>query len=263
MRTEENGHSQSPVKERLELIFSGQKKSMAVLLDPDKCGSGKKLMDFLNTCEENGVDLILVGGSLISGEGIKAVVEEVKHYSDLPVLLFPAHPTQICEQADGILFLSLISGRQAEFLIGHHVVAAPVLARTNLEVIPTGYLLIDGGKTTTAHYMSNSMPIPRDKADVAVATALAGKYLGMKLIYMDAGSGALNPVPLEMITEVKKHIQGPLIIGGGMRSPEQARAACRAGADIVVIGNLLEEKPEMIQEMSIAIHAPISVTDKD
>ena len=263
MKADNNRHNKLNSADALNRVFYTEQKSMAVLLDPDKCGSGVKLKTFLKKFEDNNVDLILVGGSLISGDGIRATVIEVKRHTDIPVLLFPAHPTQICEEADGILFISLISGRQAEFLIGHHVVAAPLLARTNLEVIPTGYMLIDGGKQTTAHYMSNSMPIPADKADIAAATALAGVYLGMKVIYMDAGSGADKPVPLKMIAQVKKHVKGPLIVGGGIRTADQARSACMAGADIIVIGNLLEEHPEMIQEMSIAIHAPLSVRDQD
>jgi len=259
MKADKSGHGDKSVSQRLEDIFFGEKKVMAVLLDPDKCGQGENLKGFIKNCEENGVDLFLVGGSLISGEGIRATVKEVKYYSNLPVLLFPSHPTQICDLADGILFLSLISGRQSEFLIGHHVVAAPLLARTNLEVIPTGYMLIDGGRMTTANYMSSSLPIPRDKTDIAVATALAGAYLGMKLIYMDAGSGAQHHIPLDMVKSVKRNISVPLVVGGGIRTAEQARAICAAGADIVVIGNLLEEHPEMIQEMSIAIHAPMPI----
>lgn len=249
-------------KERLKAVLNDQRPRMAVLLDPDKCVEGQKLRTFLKACEENGVDLFLFGGSLITGEGAKDVLESIRLHSQIPVVLFPSHPSQIDPSADGILFLSLISGRQADYLIGHHVVAAPILSKTSLEVIPTGYMLVDGGRTTTAHYMSGSMPIPKDKPDIALATALAGMYLGMRLIYMDAGSGALYPISQEMISAVKSNLSIPLMIGGGIRTSEQAQNAVEAGADIVVIGNALEEAPDLLQELSIAIHASSHFKDR-
>ena len=249
-------------KERLKEILGGSRPRMAVLLDPDKCSAGKKLESFLHACEENGVDLLLFGGSLITGEGAKDVLAFIKLVSQIPLVLFPSHPSQIDPSADGILFLSLISGRQADYLIGHHVVAAPLLSKTDLEVIPTGYMLIDGGRTTTAHYMSGSMPIPMDKPDIAMATAMAGMYLGMRLIYMDAGSGAMQPIAQEMIRAVKSQLTIPLMIGGGIRTSEQAQSAVEAGADIVVIGNVLEEDAGLLQELSIAIHASSPLKDR-
>jgi putative glycerol-1-phosphate prenyltransferase len=164
------------------------------------------------------------------------------------VVLFPGSVTQLSAHVDAVLFLSLISGRNPELLIGQHVVAAPRIKALQLEAVPTGYLLIDGGKPTTASYISNTQPIPANKAGIAAATALAGELLGLRCIYIDAGSGAANPVPIEMIRAVREACSLPLIVGGGIRSRAQADAAYAAGADLLVIGTAIEEEPEMIAE---------------
>lgn len=200
-----------------------------------------------------GADLILVGGSLITNGFFERCISVIKEQTDIPVILFPGNIMQINNQADAILFLSLISGRNPDMLIGKHVLAAPTLKKSGLEVIPTGYMLIDGGNITSVSYMSNTTPIPADKAGIAACTAMAGEMLGMKLIYMDAGSGAKNPIPASLIREVKQNISAPVFVGGGMRTPEAVKAACDAGADIVVVGNAIEKDPTLIAKLVAAI----------
>jgi len=235
-----------------------QKKSgntlLAILLDPDKYTDSARLMKTLSLCDENGADLIFVGGSLLLTDEFDSFVREVKSLTSLPVVLFPGSPNQISDKADGLLFLSLISGRNPELLIGAQVVSAPKISKTDLEVISTGYMLIDSGKTTTAHYVSQTSPIPYAKDDIAYATALAGEMLGLSCIYMDGGSGAEKTISPSMIKTVSKAINIPLIIGGGIRTPEAVEQVCSAGADIVVIGNVIETNPDLLQDLSIAAH---------
>lgn len=227
------------------------KKQFAVLIDPDKFESS----DIIDIANEAKVDYFFLGGSLITTGSIEKCIETIKKKSKIPVILFPGSSSQITAKADALLFLSLISGRNPEMLIGKHVIAAPLIKSMNLEVISTGYMLIESGKQTTALYMSNTMPIPNDKDEIAVCTALAGEMLGLKLIYMDAGSGALNPVSISMIQMVKKSISVPLIIGGGIKTPELALAACNAGADIIVVGNAIEKNKSLIKIISNVIHS--------
>ncbi len=230
---------------------------MALLIDPDKFDSE----EIINLAENAGVDYIFVGGSLLSEGSFGKCIETIKQLTRLPVVIFPGHVDQISPCADAILFLSLISGRNPENLIGKHVLAAPVLKKMNLEILPTGYMLIDGGKITTATYMSNTVPIPHDKNNIAACTALAGEMLGLKLIYMDTGSGAKKHVSLQMIEQVKKNISIPLIIGGGIRKPEDAFEICKAGADIIVIGTIAEESPQLIEQIAKAVHCIKPVTE--
>ena len=190
---------------------------------------------------------------MLTKDHVEKWIDLVKSSTSIPVVLFPGNTLQICPKADAILFLSLISGRNPEMLIGKHIIAAPYLRSTSLEIIPTGYMLIDSGKQTAASYMSNSQPIPADKTDIAVCTAMAGEMLGLRVIYLDAGSGAINPVSELMIREVKNNISAPLIVGGGIDSPEKAIKACKAGADIIVVGNAIEKNPEMIYSIATAI----------
>lgn len=224
------------------------KKQLAVLLDPDKY-QGERMHRAIDLLSKTAPDMVLVGGSIVSAS-TDEVVKLLKRELTLPVVLYPGSLLQLSNSADAILFISLISGRNPEFLIGNHVVAAPILKQSGLEVISTGYMIIDGGKTTSVEYMSNTMPIPATKTDIAVATALAGQYLGMKMIYMDGGSGAHNPVPVEMITAVKKSLDIPLMIGGGLNTSQKVANACQAGADIVVIGNALEKDLGLMQEFA-------------
>lgn len=226
--------------------FQGPK--FAILVDPDK--AGEREIDRILEMTGNGkVSFFFVGGSHISNGDIKATISQLKK-TDIPVILFPGSVLQIEPTADAMLFLSLISGRNPEYLIGQHVIAAPYLAKAKLETIPTGYMLIDGGKTTTASYMSNSTPLPMDKPELAASTALAGELLGLKLIYADCGSGAESAVSIEMVKAIKSRITIPLIVGGGIRDRKTAEQLIKAGADILVVGNAIEKNPEVINEIS-------------
>ncbi len=230
------------------------RKQFAVLIDPDK-PSNDQLLDIINMANQCHVDCFFVGGSLITRDRLEFTLQTIKANSDIPAILFPGSTLQISPKADAILFLSLISGRNPEMLIGTHVVAAPYIKEAGIEAISTGYILVESGKTTTALYMSNSLPIPRHKPEIAMCTAMAGDMLGMKLIYMDGGSGADQPVPEEMIRAVKQNISAPLIVGGGIRTPEQAEKTCMAGADIIVVGNATEKDADIIRQFSEAIHS--------
>jgi phosphoglycerol geranylgeranyltransferase len=227
------------------------KKQLAYLLDPDNY-QGNKLLKAIDLIGETNPDMVLVGGSIVHGN-TSLLVDALKSSISQPVVLYPGSLLQLAPNADGILFISLISGRNPELLIGNHVVAAPIIKQTNMEVIPTGYMLIDGGNVTSVQYMSNTMPIPSDKTDIAVATALAGQYLGMKMIYLDGGSGALRPVPAQMIAHVKSQLTIPLMVGGGINTAEKAETACNAGADILVIGNAVEKDATLLAEMKMAV----------
>jgi putative glycerol-1-phosphate prenyltransferase len=229
-------------------------KKFAVLVDPDK-GSKERFKEIAEAACESSVDYILVGGSLLTTDSLDICIQTIKDNCNIPVVLFPGNTLQISEKADAILFLSLISGRNPEMLIGNHVIAAPYLRQAGIEVIPTGYMLIDSGRMTTAMYMSNTKPIPADKDDVAACTAMAGEMLGLKMIYMDAGSGAQNPISGSMISMVKKNVDLPIVLGGGIDTPEKATMACQAGADMIVVGNAIEKNISLITSISEAVHA--------
>ncbi len=234
-------------------IQDSSRKQLAVLIDPDK-QSVETLLPLIQLAENARVDLFFVGGSLLLENSFEQTIQTIKANSKIPVIIFPGNNYQISKHADAVLFLSLISGRNPEYLIGQHVVAAPLLKEAGIETIPTGYILIDGGRISTTSYITQTVPIPNDKPDIAVATALAGEMLGMKLIYLEAGSGAAKTVSSKMIAAVKQSITVPLIVGGGIRSGEQAEEVCRAGADVVVVGNVLEKEPELLMEISLAVH---------
>tara|TARA_A100001035_G_scaffold121190_1_gene95209 strand:+ start:579 stop:1325 length:747 start_codon:yes stop_codon:yes gene_type:complete len=229
------------------------KKSFAILIDPDKQDKNK-LRKIIKKAEESKVDYFFVGGSLLSYDSLDDCINTLKQNSKIPIILFPGNTMQINDKAEGILFLSLISGRNPDMLIGKQVIAAPILKESSLEVISTGYMLIDSGQQTTASYISNTQPIPFNKNAVAVCTALAGEMLGLKLIFMDGGSGAKNPISEKMITSVKKAINLPLIIGGGINSAKKAIDNCKAGADIIVVGNAIEKNINLINEIATAVH---------
>jgi len=230
------------------------KKLFAILIDPDK-QKNSELVLIIKKANESNVDYFFVGGSLLTNDNLNDCIKTIKDNSKIPVILFPGNAMQINQNADGILFLSLISGRNPELLIGKQVITAPILKQTDLEVISTGYMLIDSGKPTTASYMSNTMPIPRDKIGIATSTAIAGEYLGLKLIYMDGGSGAEQPIKIDMIKKVSSYIKIPLIIGGGICSAKKAIDNCKAGADLIVVGNAIEKDPSLISDISQAIHS--------
>jgi len=229
------------------------KKSFALLIDPDKQDL-TQLLIIINKAEKAKVDYFFVGGSLLTYDSLDTCLKTIKNNSTIPVVLFPGNAMQVNDKADGILFLSLISGRNAEMLIGKQVITAPILKQSSLEVLSTGYILVDSGKPTTASYMSNTTPIPADKDTVSACTAMAGEMLGLKLIFMDGGSGAKNPISSKMIATVSKSIDAPLIIGGGINSGEKALVNCKAGADIIVVGNAIEKNEDLISEISSAVH---------
>ena len=229
------------------------KKAFALLIDPDKQDDAQ-LISIIEKAKNANTDYFFVGGSLLTNDSLDSCLATLKKYSTIPVVLFPGNAMQINDKADGILFLSLISGRNAEMLIGKQVITAPILKQSSLEVLPTGYMLIDSGKPTTVSYMSNTTPIPADKNAVAACTAMAGEMLGLKLIFMDGGSGAQNPISEKMIASVSKSVDCPIIIGGGISNGEKAIANCKAGADIIVVGNAIEKDENLIMEIANAIH---------
>lgn len=238
----------------LETARREGRKLLAVLIDPDFGQDGERLdRTVQNACMAQ-ADLIFVGGSLLTTAAFDLCVQRVKALSSKPVVLFPGSPAQLSRHADAVLFLSLISGRNPELLIGHHVTAAPTVKAIGLEAIPTGYMLVDGGKPTTVSYVSQTVPIPHDKPGIAAATALAGSYLGLRTIYMDTGSGAERTVSPAMIAAVRGQVDLPIIVGGGINDVRMARALCAAGADVLVVGTAFEKDPEYIFAMSEAVH---------
>ena len=224
------------------------------LLDPDRL-SLKDLEARAELCVDVGADAILVGTSLMLSTNKNACLfERLKERVKIPIISFPGDASHVVPTADALLFLSMISGRNAELLIGQHVRAAPLLKEYGIEVVPTGYMLIESGTLTSVEYMSSTRPMPRDKEDIALAHALAAEFLGMKLIYLDTGSGAIDSVPNSLISSIVGSVSLPVIAGGGIRDPETARAKVEAGASCVVTGTMIEEDPKRIREISDAVH---------
>jgi phosphoglycerol geranylgeranyltransferase len=224
-----------------------------VLLDPDRMRV-PEIVELAKKSEQGGADGFLVGSSLLLSTRFDEAVKEIKANVDVPVTIFPGNANQVSKYADAILFLSLLSGRNPHLLIGEQVKAAPAIKEFGLEPIPTGYLLIESGGPTSVQFMSNTQPIPKNKPDVAKAHALAAEYLGMKLVFLEAGSGAENPVPDAIIREVRDFISIPIIVGGGVKDPDTAHSKVKSGASFVVIGNFLEEDDSLIKEFADAIH---------
>lgn len=230
------------------------KKSFAVLVDPDKVND-EKMQRLIDLAIAAKVDYFLVGGSLVISNYLDECVQFIKRSCNIPVILFPGSPSQVSKYADALLYLSLISGRNPELLIGQHVVSAPYVKQSGLEIMSTGYMVIDGGAPTTVSYISGAAPLPSDKDDIAMCTAMAGEMLGMKLIYMDSGSGAKRPIPESMIEKVSRSISVPIIVGGGITEPEKAYLNCKAGADVIVVGNAIEKDESLIAELAAAVHS--------
>ncbi|MDX1911531.1 MAG: geranylgeranylglyceryl/heptaprenylglyceryl phosphate synthase [Saprospiraceae bacterium] len=241
----------SPARLYLDLVAAKQRgeKRLALLFDPDQLRLQHRAKA-LELAVECGVDYLFIGGSLVANSMLDPLLVELRERCGIPLLLFPGNSFQLSYRADAILFLSLISGRNPELLIGQHVVAAPYLKMSPLEVISTGYMLIDGGVQSAVQYISNTSPIPANKDDIALCTALAGEMLGLKTIYLEAGSGAPRPVSESMIRAVADAITVPLIVGGGIRTPEKAAANYQAGADLLVVGNAIEQDPGLIRELA-------------
>lgn len=240
------------ILDKLKQDSSAGRKKFAVLVDPDK-SSTAGLKKLARAAQKAGVDYLFFGGSLLMNFQGEMQIRILKENCDIPVVLFPGSSLQVHSNADAILLLSLISGRNPEMLIGKHVESAALLKASKLEIIPTGYMLAESGRPTSVTYISNTQPIPSDKPEIAVCTAMAGEMLGLKVIYLDAGSGALKPVPAEMISKVRAEISVPLIIGGGITTASKAREALKAGADLIVIGNAIEKNPNLIPEISKAV----------
>jgi len=224
-------------------------KRLAVLIDAD-FHEPSKLTKILQKCSKYKVSYIFVGGSFLSQNTTDEVIQFIKKVVNIPVIIFPGSYFQLSSYADGIFFMSLISGRNPELLIGQQVVAAPLLEKMNIEILPTGYMLVEGDYLTTAHYVSNTMPLPKNKPYLAYATALAGKYLGLKIMYLDTGSGASHPVPSPIVESVSKLADIPLIVGGGITQPEVVYQLWNAGADVVVVGTIIENNPEFLVNFS-------------
>lgn len=246
-----------------QLLKTIEKKGAAylILLDPDKLNSDK-IETFIKKCNDADVDGFLIGGSLMLNGDFDGFIKKVKQSTKLPVIIFPGAVDQVSSHADAILYLSVVSGRNPEHLIGKHVLAAPLIRRANLEPISTAYILVESGTATTAQYMSGSSPIPRSKPEIAAATALASEYIGMKLIYLEAGSGAQQTVPNEMVKAVSSVCSVPIIVGGGIKSPNVAREKVDDGAKIIVIGNFFEYENNwgLIKEFADAVHKKIPIS---
>ncbi len=242
------------ILKELQRRKSVQQKSLAVLLDPDEVDdeSLKVKVDEMNRI---GVDFIFFGGSLVHSEEGNRQVHYIKTNSDIPVIIFPGSHAQIYPEADAILVLNLISGRNPEYLIGQHVQAAHQLYASGLELISTSYMLVNSGRDTTASYISNTTPIPHDKPQIACATALAGEQIGHQVCFMDGGSGAMNPISNSMVEKVSKVRTTPLIIGGGIKSGEKLKSVLEAGADVVVVGNALEDNFRLLESLQHVVNA--------
>lgn len=248
------------VYEKINSVIENKGAAFFMLLDPDKLENGQ-IGEFAVYCEKNSVDAFLIGGSLLMEGELDEFIIKLKSFSNIPAIIFPGAVNQLSKNADALLYLSVVSGRNPEHLIGKHVLAAPLIKKMNLETLSTAYMLIESGTSTTAQYMSGSFPIPRNKPEIATATALAAQYLGMKFIYLEAGSGAEKTVPDEMIKTVSEICDIPVITGGGIRSSQTAFEKVKAGAKIIVTGNHFENHNNwhLIKEFSEAIHSKIGI----
>ena len=248
----------SPVYDYLLEIRSRKGAGFVVLIDPDKLAEDD-LPRFAGMCESADVDAMFLGGTLMHATELESYVATLKRSSNLPIIGFPGSLNQVTKSLDAVLYLSVISGRNPEYLFGQHVYAAPVIKRLGIEPIATGYMLVESGRTTSAQYMSHSMPLPRHKPDIAAATALAAQMMGMKMLFTDGGSGADHPVPEEMVEAITTTCDIPLIVGGGLSTPREVSDKVRAGASFVVIGNAIERRPDggYISELAAAAHAAV------
>ena len=245
----------SKILKNINDIIKKKGAAFSILLDPDKFSAdelGKKVREY----EHNGVDFFLVGGSLMMVNNFHESIKKIKSSTKLPVIIFPGSSSHLSPYADAVLFISLISGRNPNYLFGEHVLSAPIIKDMGIEVISAGYILIESGTPSAVEIISNTRPIPRQKVKIVMAHALAAEYLGMNFVYLEAGSGAKESVPDEMIEAVRNYIDIPLIVGGGIKTPEEAKAKVNAGASVVVVGNMLEKSDEsqIIREFAEAIH---------
>ena len=247
-----------PVWDHLKGVLDRRGVGYLVLVDPDGY-TPDRLEQLIDIALDADVDAFLVGGSYLFSDRLDDTVLILKKTTDRPVILFPGSASQLSKYADGLLFLSLISGRNPQFLIEEHVRAAPVIKRMGLEPVPTGYMLIAGGTETAVEFISDTRPIPAGKPDLAAVHALAAEFLGMKLLYLESGSGASRSVPEKMIATVKQWSTLPLMVGGGIKTPQAAASKVKAGADFIVTGNVLEtsETFGLVKEIALAIHEAV------
>lgn len=243
------------VYEQLLGVRQSKGAGFIVLIDPDKLRPDQTER-FVQRCVESGVDAFFIGGSLIHSGEVNACVDRVKAASSLPVIGFPGALNQIAPSLDAVLFLSVISSRNPEYLFGQHVSAAPLIKRLGIEPISTGYMLVESGHCTTAQYMTHSLPLPRNKPEVAAATALAAEMMGMQLVFTDGGSGADDPVPADLIAAISTECAIPLVVGGGLRTTDDVSRCVRSGASFVVVGNAIEDRPDpaYIADLAAAAH---------
>jgi putative glycerol-1-phosphate prenyltransferase len=247
---------QNKVNLKLRELTDSGRKGIAWLIDPDDIHSPLLFEEQVREAIELKIDFFFLGGSLIQQNTIGEIIRFIKSITEqIPVVIFPGNSLQFSPLADAILFLSLISGRNPDLLIGQHVSVAPILDKSKVEILPTGYMLVDGGHTTSAHYISQTIPLPNHHPELAVATALAGYFLGLQYFYLDAGSGAPHPVSAELIKAVKKKIKSPLIVGGGLNSVEKIRTAFESGADLVVLGNGAGKNLQLVREAANYLEA--------
>ncbi|SIS62105.1 geranylgeranylglyceryl/heptaprenylglyceryl phosphate synthase [Belliella pelovolcani] len=245
----------SAVTDKILSNYREGRKAIAWLIDPDKLADKADFLAQLKIVQRHHLDFIFIGGSLVESNGTEEIIATIKQIdTTIPVILFPGNASQFTPNADAILFLSLISGRNPEFLIGQHVTVAPLLAKSKMEVLPTGYMLVDGGVTTSVNYISQTIPLPNNKPEIALATALAGSFLGLKYFYLDAGSGAQVPVSSSIIQAIKSQIDAPLIVGGGLNTLDKVKSSFKAGADVVVIGNGAEKNLSLLTEVLEYVH---------
>ncbi len=228
--------------------IKAKKGQIAILIDPEKSDNGSQLKSLLEKAEFSGVDFLLIGGSTVTKKEFEMTVDFIKSNSKLPLIIFPGGSHQLSEKADALLYLSLLSGRNPDYLIGHHVQSANEIYAMDLETIPTGYILIDGGTKSSVAYVSQTTPIPREQTSIAKNTAIAGVLQGKKMLYFDAGSGANHPVPLEIIKDVM-FLEVPVIIGGGIRSISQVEELASIGVNLIVIGNHVEENIDFLLDI--------------
>jgi putative glycerol-1-phosphate prenyltransferase len=242
------------VLKQLQALKAQHKSGFAVLADPDKIAPAD-MQHLARLCNNAGVNYLFMGGSLLMAHQMELCIQRFKSESDIPVVLFPGSPAQVTPYADALLYLTLISGRNPDLLIGQHVASAPQVKASGLEIISTGYIIVDGGNQTAVSYMSNTTPIPWDKPEIVLCTAWAGELQGKHVIYIDAGSGARRPVSEQIIEKVSANIDIPLIVGGGISTPDKVYENCRAGANIIVVGNAIERDPMLIRDMAQAAQA--------
>lgn len=224
-------------------------KLLGILIDPDRFSTVEELMLLIDALKENQPNYLFVGGSLINNDFFEVTILTLKKHLTVPVIIFPGNNQQLSTNADGVLLLSLISGRNPEYLIGQHVNTSFMLKRSGLEILSTGYVLVSCGAPTSAQYISNTSPIPFAKDGIAAATALAGEQLGLSLFYLDGGSGADSPISSSMIKKVRTTITSPLIVGGGIKNKSEIESAWNAGADLVIVGTAFEKNPSIVSEL--------------